>query len=74
MNIDPDNAGMSPHAETLDHTQQDGVPFIEHFPGVAGTPISNMGQSMPSYQALCDDLGPDRIWHPFQLQCDWEFA
>ena len=74
MDIDPDDAGMSPCAEPPDHSQQDGPPFIERFPGATGTPISNMGQSVPSYQALRDDLGPDRIWHPFQSQRDWEFA
>ena len=74
MDINPDDAGMSPRAETPDHTQQDQSPFIECYPGAAGTPISNMGQSVPSYQALRDDLGPDCIWHPFQLQRDWEFA
>jgi hypothetical protein len=58
-----------------DHAQRDGAPFIEPFPsGAAGAPISNVGQSMPRYQALWDGLGPDNIWYPFQSQRDWDFA
>ncbi|KAF8259663.1 hypothetical protein EI94DRAFT_1812979 [Lactarius quietus] len=74
MDIDPADAGMPPSAETPDHVQQDRAPFIECFQGMAGTPISDMGQSVPTYQALHDDLGTAHIWHPFQLQCNWEFA
>jgi hypothetical protein len=69
MNVDPDET----HA--LSHAQQESVPFIERFPSrVAGTPIPNMAQSVPGYQALRDNLGPDHIWYPFQSQRDWEFA
>ncbi|KAI9451738.1 hypothetical protein BJY52DRAFT_1154329 [Lactarius psammicola] len=60
---------------TPDHAQQDGAPFIEHFPlGSAGAPISDVGQSVPGYQALQDNVGSDNIWYPFRSQCDWDFA
>jgi hypothetical protein len=61
--------------ETPHHAQRDGAPFVERFAlGAAGVPISNMGQSVPGFQALHDNLGPDNIWYPFQSQCDWDFA
>ncbi|KAN0136268.1 hypothetical protein V8E53_005873 [Lactarius tabidus] len=51
------------------------MPFVERFPsGAAGTPIPNMGESMPGYEALHDNLGQGHIWYPFQSQRDWEFA
>ncbi len=79
MDVDTDDrvsdTNMPVCAETPDHTQQDRVPFIKLFPsGVAGAPISNVGQSVPGYQALQDDLGPDNIWYPFQSQHDWDFT
>ncbi|KAH8988112.1 hypothetical protein EDB92DRAFT_1817732 [Lactarius akahatsu] len=37
-------------------------------------PFPEMGQNMPGYQALRDDLGPGNIWYPFQSQCDWDFS
>ncbi|KAN0141479.1 hypothetical protein V8E53_000724 [Lactarius tabidus] len=33
-----------------------------------------MGESMPGYEALHDNLGQGHIWYPFQSQHDWEFA
>ncbi|KAH8991765.1 hypothetical protein EDB86DRAFT_2806455 [Lactarius hatsudake] len=60
--------------ETPSQTQQDGAPFVELFPfGAAGTPISD-AESVPGYQALRDELGPDNTWYPFQSQRDWDFA
>ena len=55
--------------------QQDRMLFVERFPsGTAGVPIHDMDQGMPVFQALRSNLGPDNIWHPFQLQRDWDFA
>jgi hypothetical protein len=73
--VSEEPSGVPTHAETPHHTRRDGAPFIERFPlGAAGVPISNMGQSVPGFQALHDNLGPDNIWHPFQSQRDWDFA
>ena len=75
LNDRESNAGMAIHAEAPNCAEQGGMPFVEHFPSaVAGAPIPNMGQSVPGYQALHDNLGQGRIWYPFQSQRDWEFA
>jgi hypothetical protein len=81
MVVDPNtndgefNAGMAMHAEAPNHAQQGSMPFVERFPlGMAGNPISNMGQSVPGYQVLHDNLGQGHIWYPFRSQRDWEFA
>jgi hypothetical protein len=81
MVVDPNtndgefNAGMAMHAEAPNRAQQGSMPFVERFPsGMAGNPISNMGQSVPGYQALRDNLGQGHIWYPFRSQRDWEFA
>ena len=71
--------GTHPHAEIPDQDSarapQDGAPFVERFHlGAAGAPISHLGQSVPGFQALRDDLGPDNIWYPFRSQRDWDFA
>ena len=29
---------------------------------------------MPVFEVLCNSLGPDKIWHPFQSQSDGDFA
>ncbi|KAN0140702.1 hypothetical protein V8E53_001529 [Lactarius tabidus] len=77
MDVDPnDGAPEEPSAhagtEAPYHAQ---LPFVKRFPtGAAGTPIPNMGQAMPSFQALHNNLGLENIWHPFRLQCDWDFA
>ncbi|KAH8987022.1 hypothetical protein EDB92DRAFT_1948791 [Lactarius akahatsu] len=78
MDVDTDDrvsdANMPNTEETPSQTQQDGAPFVELFPfGAAGTPISNV-ESVPGYQALQDELGPDNTWYPFQSQHDWDFA
>ena len=66
---------LPPERPHQNHAPQDGAPFIECFHlGAAGAPISGVGQRVPSYQALQDDLGPENIWYPFQSQCDWDFA
>jgi hypothetical protein len=71
----PEEPSMPTHGEAPHYAQQDGALFTEHFPmGAAGAPISDMGQDVPGFQVLCDNLGPDNIWHPFQSQCDWDFA
>ena len=58
-----------------DDTPRDGTPFVERFPsGLAGAPISNVGQSVPGFQAPQDGLGAENIWSPFRSQCDWDFA
>ncbi len=58
-----------------DHAHQDGVPFIKRFPsGLAGAPISNVGQSAPGFRAPQEHLGTENIWSPFQSQRDWDFA
>ena len=77
MDVDEPDAGTSTRTEmpAPSRAQQEGAPFVEHFPSrVAGTPIPNMVPSVPGYQALRDNLGPDHIWYPFQSQRDWEFA
>jgi hypothetical protein len=62
-------------APDQDHTHPDGVPFVERFPsGLAGAPISNVGQSLPGFQSLQDGLGAENVWAPFQSQRDWVFA
>lgn len=71
----PEEPSAPTHGGAPHDTQQDGAPFIERFPtGAAGVPISNMGQDVPGFQVLCDNLGPENIWHPFQSQRDWDFA
>ncbi|KAI9461724.1 hypothetical protein BJY52DRAFT_1425670 [Lactarius psammicola] len=58
-----------------DHAHQDNTPFIERFPsGLAGAPISNMGQTTPGFQAPQDYLSTENIWSPFRSQRDWDFA
>ncbi|KAN0139940.1 hypothetical protein V8E53_002245 [Lactarius tabidus] len=42
--------------------------------GAAGAPISDLGHTVPDYQALQDNLGLENIWYPFRSQCDWDFA
>jgi hypothetical protein len=81
MVIDPNpndrefDAGTAMCAEAPNRAQQGGMPFVERFPsGAAGTPIPNMGESVPGYEALHDNLGQGHIWYPFQSQRDWEFA
>ena len=72
---DEPSAPAGAEASDPTHAQQDGVPFVEHFPlRAAGLPISDMDQDVPEFQALRDNLGVDNIWHPFQLQRDWDFA
>ncbi|KAH8994678.1 hypothetical protein EDB86DRAFT_3064651 [Lactarius hatsudake] len=78
MDVDTDDrvsdANTPNTEETPSQTQQDGAPFVELFPfGAAGTPISD-AESVPGYQALRDELGPDNTWYPFQSQRDWDFA
>ncbi|KAN0138825.1 hypothetical protein V8E53_003213 [Lactarius tabidus] len=71
MDIDLNNGAPeepSTHAGTKVpyHAQ---LPFVKHFPtGATGTPIPNMGQAVPSFQALHDNLGLENIWHPFCSQ------
>ena len=78
--LDPNNGiseepSVPTHSEAPHPAQQDGAPFIEHFlMGAAGVPISNMGQDVPGFQVLRDNLGPENIWHPFQSQHDWDFT
>ena len=67
--------GMPTGVEAPHHAQQDGMPFIESFPFRAtGVLLPDMSQGVPVFEALCNSLGPDNIWHPFQLQSDWDFA
>ena len=71
----PEEPSAPTHGGAPHDAQQDGAPFIERFPtGATGVPISNMGQDVPGFQVLCDNLGPENIWHPFQSQRDWDFA
>ncbi|KAH9173093.1 hypothetical protein EDB89DRAFT_1905591 [Lactarius sanguifluus] len=76
--IDTDPADSGPGAaltETLDenHAHQDGTPIVERFPlGLAGAPISDVGQSTAGGQAPY--LGTEGIWSPFRSQRDWDFA
>ena len=64
-----------PESSPQNYAPLDGAPFIERFHlGAARAPISGLGQNVPSYQALQDNLGPENIWHPFQSQRDWDFA
>jgi hypothetical protein len=72
--LDPNN-GVPEELPTHGEAQQDGALFVERFPtGAAGVPIPNMGQEVPGFQVLHNNLGPDNIWHPFQSQCNWDFA
>jgi hypothetical protein len=72
----PEEPSVPTHGEEPPHhAQRDRAPFVERFPtGAAGVPISNMGQDVPGFQVLRDNLGPENIWHPFQSQRDWDFA
>jgi hypothetical protein len=72
----PETAGQD-HAPQ--DTPQDRAPFIERFHmgaavSAAGAPIPDLGQSVPSYEALRNNLGPENMWYPFQSQRDWDFA
>jgi hypothetical protein len=79
MDIDdtaPDtSSNLRPETPDQDYAPQDGAPFIKRFQfGAAGAPISDLGNTVPAYQALQDSLGPENIWYPFQSQRDWDFA
>ena len=67
------SSNLCPESPDQGYAPQDGAPFIEHFQfGAAGAPMS--GRSVPAYQVLRDNLGPENIWYPFQSQRDWDFA
>ena len=67
--------GTPTGVEAPHHAQHDGIPFVERFPfGATGVLLPDMGQGVPVFEALRNDLGPDNIWHPFQSQSDWDFA
>ncbi len=71
---DPPTLTETPDQDNA-HQDGDGAPFIERFPlGLAGVPISNMGQSALGFQAPQDQLGTENIWTPFQSQRNWDFA
>ncbi|KAN0136583.1 hypothetical protein V8E53_005630 [Lactarius tabidus] len=42
--------------------------------GDTGPEAGNYGHTVPDYQALQDNLGPENIWYPFCSQHDWDFA
>ncbi|KAI9431986.1 hypothetical protein H4582DRAFT_1821876 [Lactarius indigo] len=74
MDTDPTNGVPGTVlTETPDQNHQDGIPIVERFPlGLAGAPISDVGQSTAGGQAPYSST--EGIWSPFRSQRDWDFA